>query len=109
MFLVSMLQEEIQHDSPLRLNKVNTAPSVTQPPTPRCTVTMLHDICQDLEYNKTAEEFEDSWYYFCGTDPLADLRLVPLRQDVDVRLKRAGLDHGFVSVAHKQRLTDSSC
>lgn len=30
------------------------------------------------------------------TDPLTDLCLVPLRKDVDVRLKRAGLYDSFV-------------
>lgn len=35
---------------------------------------------------------------FCrGTDPLADLRLVALWEDVDVGLEGTGVDHGFVS------------
>lgn len=35
--------------------------------------------------------------FCCGTDPLADLRLVALREDVDVRLEGTGVDYGFVS------------
>lgn len=35
-------------------------------------------------------------------DPLADLRLVSLRKDVDVGLEGAGFDHGFVSGGHRQ-------
>lgn len=41
---------------------------------------------------------------YWDTDPFPDLCLVPLWKDVDVRLKRTGLDDSFVPGGHKQRL-----
>lgn len=41
--------------------------------------------------------------FYCGTDPLPNLCLVPLWKDVNVRLKRTGLDDSFVSGGNKQR------
>lgn len=40
---------------------------------------------------------------YCDTDPFPDLCLVPLWKNVNVRLKRAGLDDSFVSAGQKQR------
>lgn len=37
------------------------------------------------------------------TDPLSDLGLVPLWQDVNVRLEGAGVDDGFVPDGREQR------
>lgn len=40
---------------------------------------------------------------YCDTDPFPDLCLVSLWKNVNVRLKRAGLDDSFVSAGQKQR------
>ena len=51
--------------------------------------------------SKTTEE---SLYFLdCDTNPLSDLRLVPLWKDVDVRLQGAGVDDSFVPGRHTQR------
>lgn len=41
--------------------------------------------------------------FSCVADPLADLCLVSLWQDVDVGLEGAGFNHSFVSVGQKQK------
>lgn len=45
---------------------------------------------------------EEYHKYYCDTDPLPDLCLVPLWKDVNIRLKRAGLNDSFVPARQKQ-------
>lgn len=95
----------------LWLNKASPAPH-THKKNPRCTVMMTNDSAAQWAAVgalsrpgkwKDNKEFKENGTFYCDTDPLPDLCLVPLWKDVDVRLKRAGLDDSFVSGGHRDR------
>lgn len=92
----------------LCLNKVIPA-LYTLTSIPLCTVMIVQysepqwELWPCLENNKTTEKFKENGQFYCGTDPLPNLCLVPLWKDVNVRLKRTGLNDSLVSAGHKQR------
>lgn len=93
LFPALLLPEKIQHDSALSTQGHQLNLQYSEP---------QWELWPCLE-NQTAENFEGNVTFYCGTDPLPNLCLVPLWKDVNVRLKRTGLDDSFVSEGNKQR------
>lgn len=107
LFPALLVHEKIQHDSALA-EQGQSSSLHTQTSNPSCTVMMANyferngaTVGPDLENEKTIKQKQ---HELCETDPLPDFGLVPLWQDVNVGLKRAGLDDSFVPGGHRDTL-----
>lgn len=93
LFPALLVHEEMQHDSG-RSEQGQPRLITHKSSHPHGTVMDLHGAWGTV---RLAPPSRGTSGFCCGTDPLADLRLVALREDVDVGLEGTGVDHGFVS------------